>query len=214
MSSSNSGSDCIRVLVADDHPAVREGIAAAIKGEIDMRVVAEAQDGREAVEKALSTAPDVCLLDLRMPRMDGIEATIAILQQRPKIRIAILSSYDTQEDVYKAIQRGAHGYISKEASVTEIIASIRAINAGKTWIPPRVGAKLAQRLSDRSLTRREREVLRTMAVGKSNKEIGVAFDISEATVKVHVTHILEKLKVTSRTEAISVAVKRGLVHLD
>ena len=179
-----------------------------------MEVVAEAQDGREAVDKALSTAPDVCLLDLRMPRMDGIETTIAIIQQHPKTRIAILSSYNTQEDVYEALQRGAHGYLPKEASVAEILACIRALRAGRSWIPPQVGAKLAERISDQSLTPRERDVLGIMATGKSNKEIGAAFNISEATVKVHVTHILEKLKVTGRTEAVNVAAKRGLVRID
>lgn len=203
----------LRVLVADDHPVVRGGVVAAIRNQSDMCVVAEAQDGREAVAKVIANRADVYLLDLRMPQLDGIQATKAILEQQPAARVVILSSYQTQEDVYRALEAGAKGYVLKEAPLQEIIDSLRAVASGNTWIPSEVGIKLATRIADKDLTPRENDVLRELAVGKSNKEIGVRFDISEATVKVHVTHILQKLKVTGRMEALAAAAKRGLVRL-
>lgn len=204
----------LSVLIADDHPVVREGIIAAISRQSDMYVAAEARDGREAVAKALAQLPDVCLLDLRMPVMDGIQATALILEKRPAARLIILSSYETQEDIYRAMEAGAHGYVLKESPMDEIFESLRAVASGRTWIPAKVGANLAKSVSDQELTPRETEVLRQLSAGKSNKEIATEFDISAATVKVHVTHILEKLKVTGRTEAINAAVKKGLVRIE
>jgi two-component system, NarL family, response regulator len=151
---------------------------------------------------------------LRMPVMNGIEAAAAICEKEPAARLIILTTYQGQEDIYRALRGGALGYLLKDAPAEELIESIRAVSLGKTSIPPAVGATLAKRLNDRELTAREMEVLRVLAVGKSNKEIGVVFNISEATVKVHVTHILEKLKVSGRTEAINVALRRGLVNMD
>jgi two-component system, NarL family, response regulator len=151
---------------------------------------------------------------LRMPVMNGVEAVLAICEKDPAARLLILTTYQGQEDIYRALRAGALGYLLKDAPAEELIESIRAVGAGMTWIPPAVGAMLAKRVTDRELTAREMDVLRVLAVGKSNKEIGVAFNISEATVKVHVTHILEKLKVTGRTEAINVAARRGLVNID
>jgi two-component system NarL family response regulator len=206
--------DRLRVLVADDHPVVRKALVDAINKEPDMRVICESGNGRDAVMKAVAERPDICLLDLRMPEMDGIQAMKSIMERVPAARLVIFSSYNTQEDVYRAIEAGAQGYILKEAPVHEIIASLRAVAGGRIWIPNSVGAKLAKRVTDHDLTPREREVLRELAAGKSNKEIGSTFSISEATVKVHVTHILEKLHVSSRGEAISAAVRRGLVHID
>lgn len=145
--------------------------------------------------------------------MDGIEAARCILEKRPAARVILLSSYETPEEIYRAMEVGAQGYILKEAPMEEIFDSIRAVARGGIWISGKVGAHLAKRVSDQELTPREREVLRELSAGKSNKEIGAAFDISEATVKVHVTHILNKLKVAGRSEAINVAVKRGLVRL-
>ena len=202
------------ILVADNHPVVREGLVALINRRSDMRVIAEASNGRQAVEAFFAQRPDIALLDLRMPIMDGIDALISICEKDPRARIAIITSYQDEEDVYRALRAGAQGYILKDALVDELVECIRAVGDGKTWIPPQVGAKLAKRVADRELTRRETEVLHAVAAGKSNKEIGCAFDISEATVKVHMTHILEKLKVTGRTEAINVAVRRGLVRMD
>ena len=179
-----------------------------------MELVAEAKDGNEAVEKALAYLPDVCLIDLRMPLMDGIDVIVRILEKRPTARLVILSSYETQEDVYRAMKAGAKGYLLKEAPMEEIIDCIRVVARRQTWISSRVGAHLANRVSEHELTPRENEVLRELSAGKSNKEIGGALDISEATVKVHVTHILEKLKVTGRTEAINAALGRGIVRFN
>jgi two-component system, NarL family, response regulator len=204
----------IKLLIADDHPVVREGLVAMIERQSNMRVVAQASNGREAVDKFMAHLPDVGILDLRMPVMNGIEAAAAICEKEPAARLIILTTYQGQEDIYRALRGGALGYLLKDAPAEELIESIRAVSLGKTSIPPAVGATLAKRLNDRELTAREMEVLRVLAVGKSNKEIGVVFNISEATVKVHVTHILEKLKVSGRTEAINVALRRGLVNMD
>jgi two-component system NarL family response regulator len=203
----------LRILIADDHPVVREGLASIIGRQPDMQVVAQARNGGEALQRFLAESPDLCLLDLRMPGIDGIEAIGAILAERPSARVIILTSFETQEDIYRAVQAGAKGYFLKDSPPEELIDCIRAVAAGGTWIPPAVGAKLAKRVTDQELTNREKEVLQALATGKSNKEIGVAYNISEATVKVHVTHILEKLKVGGRTEAINQAVKRGLVQM-
>ena len=202
------------LMVADDHPVVREGLVAMIERQSDMRVVAQASNGREAVDQFMARRTDVGILDLRMPGMNGVDAVIAICEKEPAARLIILTTYEGQEEIYRALRAGALGYLLKDAPAQELVESIHAVSSGRTWIPPAVGAKLAQRITDRELTAREMEVLRILAVGRSNKEIGVAFNISEATVKVHVTHILEKLKVTGRTEAINVAVRRGLVNMD
>ena len=202
------------LLVADDHPVVRAGLVAIIERQSDMRVVAQASNGREAAEQFLARRPDVGLLDLRMPIMSGVDAVIAICDKEPAAHLIILTTYQGQEDIYRALRAGAQGYLLKDAAAEELVESIYSVSVGKTWIPPAVGAKLAMRVTDRELTGREMEVLQILAAGKSNKEIGAVFDISEATVKVHVTHILEKLRVTGRTEAINVAIRRGLVNID
>ena len=202
------------ILIADDHPVVREGLASLISREPDLRVIAQARDGREALEQYLVHRPDVVLLDMRMPVMDGIVTLLAICEKEPAARVCMVTSYQSEEDVYRCLRAGAQGFVLKEASGIELVDCIRTVAAGSTWVPPRVGAMLAKRVAERELTRRETDVLLLVANGKSNKEIGVAFDISEATVKVHVTHILEKLKVTGRTEAINVGVKKGLIRLD
>ena len=202
------------VLVADDHPVVREGLITLIERQPGLHVVAEASNGREALEKFLAERPNVVLLDLRMPIMDGIDTVMSICEEDPASRNSIVMSYQNEEDIYRALRAGALGFIVKDATPEELAGCIRAVARGETWIPAKVGAMLAKRVTDRELTRRETDVLRLVVAGKSNKEIGVAFDISEATVKVHMTHLLEKLRVTGRTEAINVAVKRGLVRLD
>ena len=204
----------ITLMVADDHPVVREGLITMIERQLNMQVVAQASNGREAVDKFLNSRPDVGLLDLRMPVMDGADAVIAIREKEPAARLIILTTYQGQEDIYRALRAGAMGYLLKDAAAEDLIDSIRAVSGGRTWIPPAVGAMLAKRVTNRELTAREKVVLGILAIGKSNKEIGVACNISEATVKVHVTHILEKLKVGGRAEAINVAVRRGLVSLD
>lgn len=203
----------LTILIADDHPVVREGLVALINREPDLQVIAQARDGHEALEQFLVHHPDVVLLDMRMPVMDGIGTLMAICEKDAAARVCIVTSYQNEEDVYRALRAGAQGFVLKEASGIELVECIRAIAAGSTWVPPRVGAMLAKRVADRDLTRRETDVLQLVAKGKSNKEIGVAFDISEATVKVHVTHMLEKLKASGRTEAINLGVKKGLIRL-
>lgn len=204
----------LRVLVADDHPLVREGVIAAVNRQPDMRVVAEASNGREAAEQFLARKPDIALLDLRMPLMNGVEAAFAICQKQPDAKIVIVSSYQSEEEVYRSMRVGAQGYILKDAPVDDLLACIRAVVEGRTWIPPGVGAKLARRVTGQELTSREVEVLQAMAHGRSNKEIGMLLNITESTVKVHVSHVLDKLKAGGRAEAISLALKRGLVSLD
>jgi two-component system NarL family response regulator len=188
-------------------------MVAFINRQTDMRVIAEASNGHEAVERFMATLPDISLLDLRMPMVDGIDAIRAIRRRAPVARLVVLTSYETEEDIYRALRAGAQGYLLKSCPKEELLECIRAVSCGRSWIPPEVGAKLAKRVVTPDLTRREVDVLGALSIGKSNKEIGTLFDISEATVKVHMTHILEKLHVTSRTEAINVAAERGLVRL-
>lgn len=202
------------LLIADDHPVVRAGIAALLNRQADLEVVGQASTGKDAVEQYFMNHPRIALLDLRMPSGDGIEAVQAICARNPDAQLIILTTYQDEEDVYRTLQAGAKGYVLKSAPVEEILACIRAVAAGGTWVPPLVGATLAKRVSTRELTPRETEVLQWMSAGKSNKEIGVALGITEATVKVHMTHILEKLAVSGRTEAIGVALKRGLIRVD
>jgi two-component system NarL family response regulator len=202
------------VLIADDHPVVREGLATLINRRSDMRVVAEAANGREAVEKFLAHSPDIVLLELRLPIMDGVEVVMSICEKMPAARVVIFTTCKGEEDIYRAVKAGAFGYLLKETPLNEVVECIRAVARGTRWIPPGVAAMLGKRVADRALTARELEVIRALTSGKSNKEIGTLLDISEATVKVHITHILEKLKVTGRTEAINVAMRRGLVHID
>jgi two-component system NarL family response regulator len=202
------------VLIADDHPIVREGLAALINRRSDMQVVAEASNGREAVEKYVSQSPDIALLELRLPLMNGIEAVMSICAKLPAARLVIFTTCQGEEDIYRALRSGAYGYLFKNSSLVELVECIRTVAQGRRWIPPAVAARLGKRVGDRGLTEREMQVIHAVTSGKSNKEIGTALDISEATVKVHMTHILEKLNVAGRTEAINVAVRRGLVHMD
>jgi DNA-binding NarL/FixJ family response regulator len=204
----------LTVLIADDHPVVREGLVAMIHTQPDLKVIAEASNGQDAMEKFFTHRPDIALLDLRMPLMTGVETVVAICEKEPGARLAILTSYESEEEIYRALRAGAQGYVLKDAPAADLIECIRAISEGRTWIPPGIGAKLAKRVKGQELTAREMEVLRTLVMGKSNKEIGCLLDIAESTVKVHVTHVLEKLKASGRTEAISVALKRGLIRMD
>jgi two-component system NarL family response regulator len=203
-----------KVLIADEHPIVREGLATMINRRPDMRVVAEAANGREAVEKFLAYSPDVALLELRMPLMDGIQAVISICEKVPSARLVIFTTCKGEEDIYRALRAGAYGYLLKDTPLNELIECIRAVAQGERWIPRKVGTSLGNRVAGRALTARESEVIRELSSGKSNKEIGTVLDISEATVKVHITHILEKLKVAGRGQAINMALRRGLVHMD
>jgi two-component system NarL family response regulator len=202
------------ILVADPHPVVLAGVTSLLASHDRVRIVGEARNGQEAVDQFLAIKPDVGIFEVRMPLLGGIEAVAAILREVPLARVVMFTTCQSMEDVYRAVRAGAQGYVFKNAPVEELIQSICAVAAGQQWIPSVVGVQLARRIVDRELTTREREVLLSITSGKSNKEIGVALNISEATVKVHVTHILEKLKASGRTDAIRVAVQRGLVNLE
>ena len=203
----------ITVLIADDHAVVRQGLVSIIEHEDDMTVVGEAKTGAQAMELWQASRPDVTLTDLRMPEMDGVSLVSAIHAIDPKARILILTTYDGDEDIYRALSAGAKAYLLKDTPGDELVACIRAVHAGQTYIPPAVAAKLASQLSGARLTDRERQILELLAEGKSNKGISRLLRIEESTVKTHVKTVLEKLGAASRTEAVSLAAKRGLVKL-
>ncbi len=203
----------IRVLIADDHTVVRDGLVAMIGKWTDMEVVAEARDGRETVDQWKKHRPDVALLDLRMPRLDGVGAINEIRRQDAWARVVVLTTFDGDEDIYRGVSAGAKAYLLKDASREEILDCIRNVHAGKTVLPPLVAAKLAERVSGAGLTERQLVVLRDLATGKSNKEIGRNLFIAEMTVKAHLKSIFTKLNVLSRTEAVAAASRRGIVQL-
>jgi two-component system, NarL family, response regulator len=203
----------IRILIADDHPVVREGLAAMIKRRTDMTVVAEASHGQDAVALFHQHQPDVVLMDLRMPEMDGVEAIVTIREQTPEARVIVLTTYDTDEDIYRALRAGAKAYLLKDTPREELLDTIRAVSAGRTRVPSDVAAKLVERVSSETLTAREVDVLRLIVAGNSNREIATLLYISEGTVKTHVNHILMKLGVSDRTQAVTTALRRGLVSL-
>jgi DNA-binding NarL/FixJ family response regulator len=204
----------IRVLIADDHPLVRTGLALMLKYEPGMETVGEACNGREAIALYARHKPDVTLMDLRMPEIDGVAAIIAIRAEFPNARIILLTTYDGDEDIFRGLRAGAKAYLLKDAPCEELLDTIRIVHAGQKRITMEVGAKLAERMENPVLTEREREVVRLMATGLSNQEIGAALFITEGTVKFHVNHILHKFDVTDRTQAVIVALKRGIASLD
>jgi two-component system NarL family response regulator len=203
-----------RVLVVDDHSLLRTGVANIINQELDLEVVAEAGDGRDGVEAFRAQRPDVTLMDLRMPEMEGVEAVRRIREIDPQARVIVLTTYDADEDIARALQAGAKAYILKDIAADALIACIRDVLAGKTYLAPTAAAKLAERVTQIQLTPRELAALRLLANGESNKEIATSLGISERTVKTHLAHLFEKLGVTSRTEAVRVATRRGLVRFD
>ncbi|MBD3885309.1 response regulator transcription factor [Phormidium tenue FACHB-886] len=203
----------IRILIVDDHPIVRNGLVLMVKYESGMETVAEASSGAEAIAQFHQHQPDVTLMDLRLGDMNGVEVIASIRQNFPNARIVILTTYDTDEDIYRGLQTGAKGYILKDAPLDELLKAIRTVHAGKQYIPPEVGAKLAERLSRPQLSDREREVLQLMAQGKSNQDVADNLHIAENTVKYHVNNILSKLGVGDRTQAVLLALKRGIANL-
>ncbi len=203
----------IAVLIADDHSVVREGLVSLIQRKPDMAVVGEARNGREAVDLWKQRRPDVTLLDLRMPELDGVSAIKEIRAGDESARIIVLTTFDGDENIYRAIQAGAKGYLLKDVPRGALMDSIRRVHAGETCVPVRLAAKLAERVSGETLSAREIEVLKLMAQGKSNKEIGSTLFISEGTVKSHVKAIFAKMNVISRTEAVADATRRGLIQL-
>ena len=204
----------IRILIAEDHQVVRQGFIALLNMVDGLSIVAEASNGLQAIELFRLHKPDVTLMDLRMPGMGGVETITAIRREFPDARIIVLTTFDGDEDIFRAIQAGARGYLLKGMSVDELIDAIQTVHHGRSKIPPAVAERLAERLAGNALTERETEVLKTIVAGKSNREIAAALFISEATVKTHINNLLSKLGATDRTQAARIALQRGIVHLD
>jgi DNA-binding NarL/FixJ family response regulator len=204
----------IRILVVDDHFMVRMGLSASLNVESDLEVVAEAGNGEAAIEAYRKHHPTLVLMDLRLPGMSGIDCTAAILREYPDARILMLSTHCNEEEVYRALQAGARGYIVKSILREELLRAVRAVHEGQQYVDPIVASQLAERRSHRSLSTREVEVLQMVARGLGNKEIASALSIAEVTVKLHVSHVLEKLSVKDRTQAATAALQRGIISLD
>jgi DNA-binding NarL/FixJ family response regulator len=203
----------ISVLVVDDHPIVRLGIQAIINARPDMAVAAQASNGEEAISLFEQRLPDVTLMDLRLPGMGGVEAIRAIRAISPKARFVVLTTYEGDEDIHQALKSGAQGYLIKGMPHEDLIEAIRSVHAGGYFVPKPIADVLASRASGGQLTPREKSVLSLLVVGKSNKEIGAALDISEATIKSHVSVILMKLSAGDRTQAVVIALRRGILHI-
>ena len=203
----------ISILIADDHEVVREGLVAMINRQPGMHVVAQAGDGAQAAELWNQHRPDITLVDLRMPALDGVGVITQVRAINPRARVIILTTFDGDEDIYRGMRAGARAYLLKDAPRDELLGCIRAVHAGETFVPPLVAAKLAAQVSSERLTGREREILQQMGAGASNKAIARQLGISEGTVKTHVKSVLQKLEVASRTEAVSLAARRGLIQL-
>ena len=203
----------IRVLCVDDHPLLREGITAIINSQHDMTLVAEASNGSDAIRKFGEYKPDVTLMDLRLPDMSGVESLIAIRKESPEARIVMLTTFEGDVEAQRALEAGARAYLLKSMPPDDLVEVIRQVHAGKKKIPSEIAARLAEHLSDESLTDREVEVLKQVAGGNRNRDIAERLFISEETVKVHIKHIMEKLGANDRTQAVAIAVRRGIIHL-
>lgn len=209
----NNDSTRIRILAVDDHAILREGIAALVNGESDMELVAEAGDGREAIDKFRAHQPDITLMDLQMPVLSGIDAIISIRSEFPHARIVVLTTYMGDVQMLRALKAGARGYILKAHVRRELLDTIRAVHAGQKRIPPEVATELADHAMDEGLSPREIDVLRLIASGNPNKEIACQLAIAEDTVKSHISNILAKLSANDRTHAVTLALKRGIIDL-
>ncbi len=203
----------IRVLTVDDHPLVREGIASVINSQPDMQVVAQASDGREAISYFCEHKPDVTLMDLRLPDRSGIDAMIAIRGQFPEARVIMLTTFDCDAEIQRALAAGARSYILKSIPPREMAETIRQVHAGKKCLPAEVATRLAEHLSDEPLSERETEVLQRVMLGNRNRDIAQHLLISVETVKSHIKHIMEKLGASDRTQAFTIAVRRGMIQL-
>ena len=204
----------IRLLVVDDHFFVRMGLTGSLNAEPDLRVVAEADNGPQALKQFRQHRPDVVLLDGRLPGMSGVETLVALRREFPDSRVLMLSIDEGEEDIYRALQAGAAGYLPKSTQLQELLRAIRAVHAGERYVPATLEARLAERGPGATLTAREREVLELVSKGLSNREIGATLGCSETTAKWHVKNIMQKLDVTDRTEATRVAVERGILHVE
>jgi DNA-binding NarL/FixJ family response regulator len=203
----------IRVLCVDDHPLVRKGIASILGNEADMQLVAEAGNGRDAVELFRKHRPDVTLMDLRMPVLDGIAAARAICEEFPDARIIALTSYDGDQDIFRALEAGVRGYLLKESVHTEVLSAIRLVHSGRRLMPPAVSERLSEHAAQAPLSPREVEVLTLVAQGLANKEVAARLGTAHGTVKMHVQNILAKLNASDRTHAVTLGLQRGIIHL-
>jgi DNA-binding NarL/FixJ family response regulator len=203
----------IRVFSVDDHPLLREGIAAIINSQPDMVLVSQAASGGEAIQQFRSHRPDITLMDLRLPDLSGIDAMIAIRAEFPEARIIMLTTFEGDVEIHRALEAGARGYVLKNMPPSDLVQVIRQVHAGKKRVPPEIAAQLAEHMSDDSLTAREIEVLQQISGGNRNRDIAELLHISEETVKVHVKHIMDKLGAKDRTQAIAIAVRRGIIQL-
>ena len=206
-------SNPIRVFSVDDHPLLREGIAALVNSQADMTLVAEASNGAEAIQMFKQQQPDVTLLDLRLPDMSGIDILIAIRSEFPEARVIMLTTFEGDVEIQRALQAGARGYMLKNMPPSELLDGIRKVHAGKKRIPPEIASQLFEHMSDEGLTEREIEVLREVADGNRNRELAERLFISEETVKVHIKHIMEKLGASDRTQAVAIGIRRGIIQL-
>jgi len=203
----------IRILCVDDHPLVHEGIATVIRNQPDMTLIAEAFNGRDALQKFREHQPDVTLLDLRLPDMSGIDTMIAIRNEFPEARAIILTTFEGDAEIHRALAAGARAYVLKSMPPKELVEVIRKVHAGKKPIAPQIAAQLAEHYGDESLTQREIDVLRQIAGGNRNRDIAEKLFISEETVKVHIKHLMEKLGASDRTQAVAIGVRRGIIQL-
>jgi len=208
-----STADSIRVFSVDDHPLLREGVATLIKSQPDMVLVSEAATGRDAIQQFQKHQPDVTLMDLRLPDMNGIDVMIAIRTEFPDARIIMLTTFEGDVEIQRAFEAGARGYMLKSMPPKELLEVIRQVHAGKKRIPPEIAAHIAEHISDEDLTEREVEVLREIAGGNRNRDIAGKLFITEETVKVHIKHIMEKLGASDRTQAVAIGVRRGIIQL-
>ena len=204
----------IRVLVVEDHHVVREGLVALLNVVEGLEVVGQAADGVEAIVQFRKHQPDITLMDLRLPRMGGVDVIQRIRMETPQARFIVLTTYEGDEDIYRALKAGAKAYLLKGMTTENLTATIRAVHAGKSHIPAAIAERLAERVGTEELTQREFDVLEQIVSGKSNKEIGIELEISEATVKTHINSLLGKLGVTDRTQAVTAAIRRGIVPLE
>lgn len=210
----HSAPSLIRILTVDDHPILRKGIAALVNAEPDLKLIAEAANGKEAIQAFRSQRPDITLMDIQMPGLDGVQTIEAIRAEFPEARIIVLTTYTGDTQVVRALKAGARAYVLKGHVLDELLDTIRAVHAGKKRIPPDVAAELADHATDDALTEREIDVLKLIAAGNGNKQIADELSISEATVKSRVTNILSKLGANDRSHAVTIGLKRGIIHLD